>query len=339
MDRFKRTILQSIFLFVPTLLLAITPTTSTPQKNSLALFYKIKGDIQKPFNEIVENELKSVGFNITDPHKRVNDQYKRKYGSTVLDIMSFISIINDDVIIPLLNIDPRIAGFSPFNMLIYKKLNNEYTNIGHLQPSAILDILGITDKNVREKFTASIEPLNKKLEAEFHKKGLKFSKSYLSYNKLPETKMINFEYTFERTDDIEDFIDEFQNEFELAFINKEYLIAGYHNFLESTDDAEDILKGYDAFWTYSLCHLEYSYNMFDKQNAHPEAGLFAPCSMYMYIKKGTNKLVVGMPTLVNWSDTLNITDNKRIGLVHKLDKEIPEILTKLGMIAVKNVNP
>jgi hypothetical protein len=109
--------------------------------------------------------------------------------------------------------------------------------------------------------------------------------------------------------------------------------------MEANDNAAEILKNYDAFWTYSLCHLEYSYNMFDKKEAHPEAGLFAPCSMYMYIKKGTNKLVIGMPALVNWSDTLGITDEKRVGLVHKLDKEIPEILTALGMKAVTNVNP
>jgi len=339
MNTFKKVILQSIFLFVPSLLLATVPTTPNLENNSLAIFYKIKGDIQKPFNEIVEKELKTIGFNITDPHKRVNDQYKKEYGSTVLDVLSFMSVVNDEVVLPLLNIDPRIAGFSPFNMLIYKKLNNEFTQVGHLEPSAILDMLEITDTTVREKFTTSFKPLNEKLEAGFKAKGLEFTRSYLPYKKLPKTKMLNFEYTFERPDDLEDFIDEFQNKFELAFVDKKYLIAGYHNFMEGTDDAEKILKGYDAFWTYSLCHLEYSYNMFDNKDAHPEAGLFAPCSMYMYIKKNSNLLVVGMPTLQNWSDTLNITDEKRVGLVHKLDKEIPAILTSLGMKAVPNENP
>ena len=337
MSRFKKVILQSMFFFVPSLLLAAT--TTEPEKNSLAVFYKIKGDIQKPFNEIVEKELKTIGFNITDPHKRVNDQYKKEYGSTVLDVLSFMSSVNDEVILPLLNIDPRIAGFSPFNMLIYKKLDDEFTHVGHLEPSAMLDMLEITDKTVREKFSASFKPLDKKLEAEFKAKGLNYSKSYLPYKKLTKTKMINFEYTFERPEDLDDFIDEFQNKFELAFIEKKYLIAGYHNFLEGTDDAEEILEGYDAFWTYSLCHLEYSYNMFDNKGAHPEAGLFAPCSMYMYIKKDSNLLVVGMPTLQNWSDTLDITDEKRVGLVHQLDKEIPSILTTLGMKSVPNENP
>jgi hypothetical protein len=79
--------------------------------------------------------------------------------------------------------------------------------------------------------------------------------------------------------------------------------------------------------------------MFDNPGARPEAGLFAPCTMYMYIRKGTNKLVIGMIRLHNWSDTLEIKDKTRLGLIEQLDEEIPSILTKLGMVSVPNVNP
>ena len=335
----KKIILSTLLLFVPSLLLATSPQTTTANKDSLAVFYTLEGDIQDKFNTLVGTKLKTIGFNITDPHKRVNDQYKKEYGSTVLDVLSFMSVVNDDNILPLLNIDPRIAAFAPFNMLIHKKLDEKNTHVGHLMPEAMLDMIGIEDPKVRAKFTAAFKPLDAMLEKELAADGAKVTKSYMPYKKLAQKRMINFEFEFKRPEDMDDFIDEFQNDFELAFIDKKYLIAGYHNFLEGSDDAEEILSGYDAFWTYSLCHLEYSYNMFDNKGAHPEAGLFAPCSMYMYIKKGTNKLVIGMPTLVNWSDTLGITDEKRVGLVHKLDKEIPEILTALGMKVMPNVNP
>jgi len=339
MHKIKKIILSALLLFIPSLLLATSPQTTTPEKDTLAVFYTLEGDIQEKFNTLVETKLKTIGFNITDPHKRVNDQYKKQYGSTVLDVLSFMSVVNDDNVLPLLNIDPRIAAFAPFNMLIHKKLDEKNTHVGHLMPEAMLDIIGIEDPKVRAEFTAAFKPLDEMLEKELAADGAKVTKSYMPYKKLPQKRMINFEFEFEVPEDMDDFIDEFQNDFELAFIDKQYLIAGYHNFLEGSDDAEEILSDYAAFWTYSLCHLEYSYNMFDNKDAHPEAGLFAPCSMYMYIKKGTNKLVVGMPTLVNWSDTLGITDEKRVGLVHKLDKEIPEILTALGMKVMPNVNP
>jgi len=338
MNYVKKLIL-SVTALLPALLFmttvhTVTYAAETNNENALAVFYTIDGDAQKQYNELVEKKLKSIGFNLSDPHKRVNDQYETKYGSTLLDVLSVMPVVKDDAILPLLNIDPRIAGFAPFNMLIYKKLDENKTHVGHLMPKTMLDILGIEDKEVRSKFSRTFKALDATIAQESGGKV-----SYLPYKKLPKQKMINFEYEFEAPEDMDDFISKFQNRFELSFINKQYLIAGHHNFMESTDNAEEILSDYDAFWTYSLCHLEFSYQMFDNEGARPEAGLFAPCIMYMYIKKGTNKLVVGMPRLHNWSDTLDIKDEKRLSLVEKLDKEIPEILTAFGMTVTANVNP
>lgn len=307
-------------------------------KNALAVMYTLEGNIEETYNSIVQDELKKIGYEVTDPHYRVNDQYASKYGSTTLDTLSFLSVVNDKAVLPLLNIDPRIAATAPFNMLIYKKLDENNSHVGHIMPEAFLEMIGIKDKEIRDSFIASIAPLDAKVEAEFRAKGLKYTKSYKTYEKLPENRMHNFEYIFEVPDDLDEFIEEFQNSFELAFINKGYLIAGYHNFMEGLDDAEKILKGYDAFWTYSLCHLEFSYNVFDNIGARPEAGLFAPCTMYVYIKKGTNRMVIGMLRLENWSTSLNINDERRVALVNKLDKEIPEVLKAYGMKPITNTN-
>jgi len=333
-----RIIMALCLMFITHSLLAETPalpTTKDPSK-ALAVIWTIPGDIQQKYNKIVEKKLKEVGFNLTDPHKRVNDQYKTKYGTTVLDVLSFLPVANDDVVMPLFNIDPRLAGFSPFNMLIYKELDEKNSHVGHLTPEAMIDILGITDPEVKEKYIASFKSLDALLDKELGAKN----KSYIAYHNATKDRMINFEYTFERDDDfdIDDFLDEFQNKFELAFIGKNYLIAGYHNFLE-TDNGEEMLEDFDAFWTYSLCHLTYSYNIFDTKGARPDAGLYAPCTMYMYVKKDSNKMVIGMPKLANVKNTLDIKDPKRIGWMNKLDIEIPQILTTMDMQAVENVNP
>jgi uncharacterized protein (DUF302 family) len=143
---------QLIFLCILILPIIANDTTQPPDK-TLAVFYNIKGDVQKKYNSFAEKKLKTIGFNLSNEHKRVNDQYETKYGSTILDVLSFMPIVNDKVILPLLNIDPRIAGFAPFNFLIHKKLDENITHIGHLQPKVMLDILGITNSEVREKFT------------------------------------------------------------------------------------------------------------------------------------------------------------------------------------------
>lgn len=337
MKQVKNIILKSIFIFAPAILFASANVQSTEVKN-LAKMYVIEGDAQKEYSTLVEEEIKKIGFNLTDPHHRVNDQYKVKYGSTKLDVLSFLPAVNDDAVMELLNIDPRLAGFLPFNLLIYKKLTDTNTHVGHLLPEAILDILQITDPEVSKKFIDSFKPLEKMTEDSFNEKGLKYKVKYVPYKNITKQKMFNFEYTFERPDDLDDFIDDFQNDLEVAFTDKEYLIAGYHSFFD-TSNGKDVLKGYDAFWTYSLCHLSYSYNIFDNEGARPDAGLYAPCTMYAYIKKGSNKLVLGMPTLANVKNTLNINSEIRVKWLNRLDKEIPEILTSIGMIAVENVNP
>lgn len=307
---------------------------TTHTTGTLATYHTLPGNIEEKYNDLVENKLKKIGFTLVNPHKRVNYMYETKWGSTALDVLSFMPIVNDKSILPLLNIDPRIAGFSPFNLVIHKKKNENVTHVGHLVPEAMLDILGIQDTEIRDKFTAPFTALDQTIN-----QVLGEDTSTLSYTKLPKNTMIQYAYTFERPEDLDDFIDEFQNTFSLAFMKKEYLIAGFHDFMETSDDAEEILNNYDLFWTYLLCHLEFSYNMFDNDNARPEAGLYAPCTMYMYVKKNTNTLILGMNRLHTWADTLAIKDPKKIKLIDALDHEIPSILESLGMKAIPQGNP
>ena len=337
MSFFKNAILfcstLPILLFATNVAKTKTEVSSIKERE-LAIYYTFKGSIENEYNTLIEKKLKSIGFNLTNPHKRVNDQYEAKYGSTVLDVLSFMPVVKNSAMLPLLNIDPRIAGFSPFNIVIHKKIDENITHIGHLLPTVMLDILGIDNKEVRSKFTATFKALDATIAQELGGHVVT-----IPYKSLPEKTMINYQYAFDAPEDMDHFIDEFQNTFELAFIDKGYLIAGYHNFMEASPDAKEILSQYEAFWTYSICHLKFSYYMFDNPSGRPEAALFAPCSMYMYIKKGSNKIVLGMYRLHNWSATLDITDKKRLELIDKLDNEIPDILTKLGMSSIPNITP
>jgi hypothetical protein len=307
------------------------PKSETVKSKNLAVVYTFDEDIEEKYNELTEQGVQTIGFTLTDPHKRVNDHYKEKYGSTKLDFLSFQSIVNDAKIKPLLNIDPRIAGFSPFNLLGYKKLSDKQTVVTHLMPEAILDIIGIEDEKLREAYIDSFKPLDALIEKE-----LGGTKSYIEYDKFADKRMMNFELAFDRPKDLTDFVDDFQEKFEEAFEEGGYLIAGYYNFKEN---GEDTIPEYDAFWTYALCHFKFSYTVFDNEGGRPQAGIYAPCAMYMYVKKGTSTLVIGMPTLANWGATLKIDDPLRAEFIKKLDKEIPELLVSLGAKEVANVNP
>lgn len=315
-------------------LLSASPQNTASDKKALATFYTVEGSIEKEYNRLVEKKLSAIGFRLTNPYTRVNDQYKNKWGSSVLDVLSYTPVVRDSMILPLLNIDPRIAGFAPFNVLLYKKSNENLSHVGHLTPEVMLDILQIDNDEVRRKFSSPFKALDATIAQE-----LGGDVSTLSYKKLPEKTMINYALEFDTSKDINDFVVEFQKKFKLAFTDSDYLVSDYHNFMDATPDAKTILSNYQAFGAYSLNHLELSYTIFDTQAAKTEAGIFAPFTMYMYIKKETHTVVLGMVRLHNWSNTLGMTDEKHIKIIEQLDSQIPQLLEKMGMHAVENTNP
>ncbi|MDQ7067674.1 MAG: hypothetical protein Q9M40_06745 [Sulfurimonas sp.] len=183
------------------------------------------------------------------------------------------------------------------------------------------------------------EPLDSAIEEHYPQA----SKSYTKIQGYADKTMMNFEIPFDEPEDIDDFFDEFQENFEAAFETKGYIIAGFYNMKESLnsedDEDEGAMPGYNAYIVWSLCHVPFSYTIFDGKNPMPQAAIFAPCSMYAYIKEGENKIVIGMPTLGAWAAALNITDKEKLAKIAQLDSEIPAIIHSLGGIDTDNQNP
>jgi uncharacterized protein (DUF302 family) len=284
---------------------------------------------------MINEKIESIGWILSDPHERINDAYDKRYRnpqdpdydkegwSVTLDNLGFFSVANDEALRPLLIKAPELGGFSPFNLHTYKKKSEDKTYVGHIVPDTMLDIVGVKDAGIRKEFNAMFPALDKMVQDEI---GGKVETS--TFDKLPAEPMMNFEITFERPEDLAEYIETFQEEFEAAFEDKKYIIAGYKDFKETYTDLELPFDEYDAYFVYSLCHFTYSYNMFNK--GRPDAGAFAPCSMYLYIKKDSNTMVVGMPKLANWVSVLNIKDETMKKSAFDLDTEIIAIMKSLG---------
>jgi uncharacterized protein (DUF302 family) len=301
------------------------------------------GDKEKVFMDMVNNQIGTIGFVLSDPHEHINDAYKTKWGTPTqtikgvtsahpdfdptfkenLDNLGFFSVTNDKIVGPLLLKEPALGGFSPFNLHIYKTKAEDKTYVGHVMPATMLDIVGVKDKAVRETFINSFIPLDAMVAKEIGSKV-----QYGEYKALPAQPMMTFEVPFDRAGGVSAFTDEFQSKFEAAFEKNKYIIAGFKNIKESMDSEKIAFDRYDAYWVYSLCHFRFSEGIFN--NGRPDAGVFAPCSMYMYIDKGSNKLMVGMPKLETWSAVMEIKDKKMNDSIKKLDAEIISIMKGLG---------
>jgi len=331
-----------ITLIIPALLsvsLFATPQDSdvkfTPSDNkNLAVVYTYNDKNDTKFFNFVKKDLKKIGFFVNDPHHNVQTVYEQKFGSTALDNIAFSSLVNDKDVRPLLNIDPRLGAFTPFNMLTYRTKKDMKTIVAHLTPEAILDILEVSDEKVRKPYIEMFKPLDAAV-----KEKLGGTISHLPLAGRAEDTMMNFEIPFEEPEDIDEFLEDFQEKFESTFETKGYIIAGFYNVKESFNTDEDVMPDYISYWSYDLCHIPFSYNVFDGKDGVPMAGIFAPCSMYVYVREGENKIIIGMPTLRAWSGALGITDAKKLDIIDKLDIEITSVIQSFGGIVVPNGNP
>ena len=301
-------------------------------------FNVAKGDKEHAYNTMINEKIGKVGFVLSDPHERIHDAYGEKYSKEpgykrTLDNLGFFSVSNDKAIRPLLLKDPRLGGFSPFNLHVYKYKTEDVTRVGHVNPAVMLDIVGIEDKSIRADFIASFKKLDALVDKEIGGK-----KEVLTFDKLPAKRLMEFEMTFDRPagvtkdnildGDFEGLDTWMSDEFEAVFEDNNYIIAGYKNYAEAYREDELEFDRYDFYSTYSLCHFFFSYGIFNHGNA--QAGVFAPCSMYMYVEKGTNILHIGMPYLENWINIAGIKNQKQIDSIHKLDKQIIEMMEGLG---------
>jgi hypothetical protein len=298
-------------------------------------FNVINGDQEEKYEkEFLPSLEDATGFSLSDPHEKIDDAFKMRYGNKEhtdydkawrdnLDNLGFFAISNDKALRPILLKSPQAAGFQPFNLHIYKTKAENITYIGHLDPNAMLDVTGVKNPESRKEFVNMFKPLDAYVTKEFGGKVV-----ISEYKALPAKPMMTFEFKVDRSVDVVEWAENFQEELEGKFEAKDYIIAGFKNFKETYEDLELPFEKYDQFFVYGLCHFTFSYNVFNK--GRPDGGVFAPCAMYFYIEKGSDKMIVGMPRLAVWSAIMELKDPAKIEWTKKIDKEIVGIMKSLG---------
>lgn len=317
------------------LLLAMCATILTAAQQG-AKFFTVPGYMDATIKQVLQTDAAEAGYVLSDPHERINDVYMEKYGVSVregkpndaydpdfkitLENLGFFSLSNDEALRELLLKAPQLGGFSPFTLLVYQKKGDTEAYVGHLMPETMLDITGVEDQTIRDAFSHSFDALDRIIGERYGNKEV-----YVSYKRAAAAPMMEYRLKFDRSVALDDFVDAFQERFEAAFEEHQFIIAGYKSYSEAYADLELPFDRYDRYWVYSLCHFVFSYNIFNK--GRPDAGVFAPCSMYMYIEKGSDTLHIGMPALENWENVMGITDPAKVQRLKDIEAEIMRIMT------------
>jgi len=293
-----------------------------------AEFYGNKGNIEKQFDDVMKHKIGEAGFQVMKANVHIENFYYEKYNEKGVEMISFYDVINKEAIRPLLLQNPDFGAFTPFNFLIYKTLDrqrDDYTWYGHLSAEMMLDIIGEKDAASKEAFTTMITGLD-----DVVKKNLKPEKTHIfkPQSPLPKVTLTKMVKKFEAPDDMEEFVEDFVMEHDGRFSKHDFIIAGFIDLKFEYSDMDLAFDKYDAYWVSLLCHFEFSNSIFNR--GKPEAGMFAPCSIYFYIPKGKNELHVGYSSVTNWISGLDFTDRKRIDYMKSIDAEVIETFKELG---------
>jgi len=277
-------------------------------------------------------KLDTIGYSTVAANKNIQVHYYNKFEEKNVEMISFFGVLNKEKLRPLLLANPDFGAYAPYNFLVYKTLDIEQddnTWYGHLATDTMLDIIGEKDEGQRKAFKNMVGSLDALINKEMTPA---LSKKFEHTKPLPHKGLTKLIKKFEKTDDLETFVEDFVAEHDGRFSKHEFIIAGFIDLKFEYDDMDLDFDKYDAYWVSQLCHFKFSNSIFNR--GIPEAGMFAPCSVYFYIPKGTNELHVGYASVDNWVNALNFKDQRRIDYMKAIDAEVVEIFEEMGFTKV-----
>ena len=283
----------------------------------------------------VVKKLETIGYTTVAANKNIQVHYFNKFKEKNVEMISFFGVINKEKLRPLLLENPDFGAYAPFNLLAYKTLDKEKddnTWYGHLAPETMLNIIGEKDEARRKAFVDMVTPLDELVKAELKPT---MSKKFEHTQPLPANGLTKLVKKFDKPDDMEEYIEDFIMEHDSLFSSPkhDFIIAGFVDLKFEYADMELDFDKYDAYWVSLLCHFKFSNSIFNR--GRPEAGMFAPCSIYFYIPKGTNELHVGYASVDNWINALEFKDEERIKYMKAIDAEVVSTFEELGFTKVE----
>ena len=251
----------------------------------------------------IEKAFENNGFTITG-NNDMNAAFKARFdGGKDFKMYRLMFIYNPKITAKILKDYPEFGLIAPLSTSIYSK-HGKIINISSLSLTGMSRVSGVPENNpdlieLYHSMTKALEQAFPKGEAQ--KLNYKFHR--------PDGEIATrFAFEMENeTDDIEEAKESYQEVMEGEVESAGFVVAGYTPINE--DLIENGIDIYDFYDGYSICKLEVIYPV---HKLHPEVGAFAPCTIYMYKKKGEKFTRMGYPSVYNWVMSTNIYDDKSL---------------------------
>ena len=269
-------------------------------------------------SKTIETAFTKAGFYVS-ANRDMNVPFKKQFKETTFDTYTLFTFYKKDTTLALAKKYENIGLFAPMSMSIYTKKGDKTISVSSLSASAMQKIMNI--------------PKDEKLLTDLRALVVKTLKTA-----MPNGKFETLPYTVEATKkelvsnfsmeidvkDWEDELEELKMGFEGELAPNGFVIAGQNNLGDDFEEAD--YEGFDFYEVYSICKLPVIYAI---AKTHPEAGAFAPCSLYMSKKKDANKMNIAFPSVYNWVSSMGLKDKEDLATLEDAQKRMRKILSSL----------
>jgi len=249
--------------------------------------------------QMVEKAFSDAGFYITGDNN-MNKAFDAKFKKHHHPVYNLMTLHNKKYANKLIAKNVDFALFTPLSMSMYTKAGSTDFSVSSMSAEGIAKItkIPVDDADLVE-YMKAVEDVFKKVMPN----GKFETVSYKIANPKGDlVQRFEMEMT-EQGDAVEDALEDYQSELESGLETLGFVLAGFNKL------GEDLAKvgnnKYDFFDAYSICKIPV---IFEVSRLHPEAGAFAPCTLYMLKEKGTNTVKMAFPSVYNWLSSIDVND-------------------------------
>jgi len=281
--------------------------------NTDILLYKVPNKDHKITAQTLADGLTVNGYTVAK-NQDMNGPYKLQFKTTTFDSYNLMSVYHGETSTSLIPKYAKSGIFTPFSIATYQRKGEDDFYIALLSAKAQENIL-----KVKDELFAKLEKLNKETIVKVLPTATEIS---LPYDVESTDKALYTKYSFEvEDDDAMEARDDLMMMMESGMKPSGFVVANYIDFNKVLhEEKKEDYMFYDA---YSLCKLKI---IFELSKTKPEAGAFAPCTMVIYHKKGSNKTEIVTLSIANLTSTLAIKDKDILEMLNKAQNTMKTII-------------
>ncbi len=256
----------------------------------------------------------------------MNFPFEKRFGKVYYKTYNLAMFSNTDLTVKLIKKYPKFGSLTPLTMSIWSDDTKNTMNISTL---TLVGMSKAVDIPVNDPDLVAYAAMVKMAIKAALPNG-EFKKTNFPVVDVNKASSFKQEFTVNMTETNPDAIQAIKGNIEAAFEGEMeplgFLLPNYMNLQQDVFEGLGF-KEYDIYLTYSICKFDVIYPV---SKDSPAAGAWAPCSMYIYHRKGEDKIHIGYLGVDSWISSLGMTDKEGIEKLYEAQTMITKILKDLN---------